>query len=58
LVYRKPQNSPNSSWHFNTHCTRWPEVDFVQLRFVDLKANERFCQECAKLESEMFGVRQ
>jgi hypothetical protein len=57
-VYRKRKDSPNSPWHFNTQCTRWPEADFVQLRFVDVTGGERFCQECAKLESEMFGVKQ
>jgi hypothetical protein len=58
-VYRKRKNSPNAQWHCNTQCPHWPEVDFVQVRFVDLKAGERFCEECAKLESEMFppGVR-
>jgi hypothetical protein len=53
-VYRKRKNSPNAQWHFNTKCPHWPEADFVQVRFVDLKTGERFCQECAKLESEMF----
>ena len=55
-VYRKRKNALNSPWHFNTQCTGWPEVDFVQVRFVDVKAGERLCQECAKLESEMFPV--
>jgi hypothetical protein len=54
-VYRKRNNPPDSQWHYNTQCTRWPEADFVQQRFVELKAGERLCQECAKLESEMFG---
>jgi hypothetical protein len=53
LVYRKCKNSPNSQWHFNTRSPRWPEVDFIQVRFVEVKAGERLCQECAKLESEM-----
>jgi hypothetical protein len=54
-VYRKRKDSPNSPWHFNSHCSRWPEADFVQVRFVDAVAGERLCEECAKLEVEMFG---
>ena len=56
LVYRKRKNSLDSPWHFNTQCSHWPEADFVQVRFIDPKVNqgERLCQECARLETEMF----
>ena len=55
-VYRKRKNSLDSQWHFNTQCKHWPEGDFVQVRFIEGKARERLCQDCTKLESEMFGV--
>jgi hypothetical protein len=32
----------------------WPQVDVVQVRFVDVKAGQRLCQERAKRESDMF----
>jgi hypothetical protein len=55
-VYRKRKNSPNAQWHCNTQCPRWPEVDFIQVRFIDPKASqgERLCRECIRLETEMF----
>jgi hypothetical protein len=57
LVYRKLTTELDSLWHFNTQCTHWPEVHFVQVRFIDPKANrnEPLCQECAKLETKMFA---
>ena len=55
-VYRKRKNSLDSQWHYNTQCARWPEVDFVQVRFVNAEdiEGECFCRECGQLESEMF----
>jgi hypothetical protein len=54
LVYRKRKDL--QTWHFNTHCSHWPEVDFVQVRVIDAKTNqgEGLCQECMRLETEMF----
>ncbi len=56
-VYRKRKNSLISQWHFNTQCPQWPEAEFVQVRSIDVKTGERLCQECAKLESEMFPAK-
>jgi hypothetical protein len=56
LVYRKRKGSLDLPWHFNTRCPHWPEADFVQVRYIEGKASERLCQDCTKLESEMFGV--
>ena len=39
-------------WHFNTHGTRWPEADFIQVRLID--EGDPLCDECVTLEAEMF----
>ena len=56
LFYRRHKDSLDLEWHFHTQCSRWPETNFVQVRFIDPKAgeSERLCRECIKLESEMF----
>ena len=54
LVYRKHKNSTDEDWHFNGQCPRWPETDFVQVRFLIPEENQRLCEECLKLEAKMF----
>lgn len=53
-VYRKRKDSPNARWHFNTVCRGWPEADFIQARVIE---DEPLCQECVKLEAELFPER-
>jgi hypothetical protein len=38
-LYRRRKDSPDWVWHFNTHCPDWPEVNYIQSRF--LKSEER-----------------
>ena len=48
---------PSPGLEMNSEIARTILVPhFVQVRFIDVKAGERLCSECAKLESEMFGV--
>jgi hypothetical protein len=54
-VYRRREDSPDSSeWHFNTCCPDWPNVDYVQLRYLSLEEREHICPECKRLEAEMY----
>jgi len=55
LVYRKHKDSSGTEWHFHTRCSRWPETNYIQTRYVDLRDNERLCTECAELEESMSG---
>ena len=53
-VYRKRKDSSDTEWHFYTRCSRWPETDYIQTQYIDLRENERLCTECAELEASMF----
>ena len=52
LVYRKDKDG--FVWHFHTQCPNWPEINYVQIRFVRPMEDERFCEEWTRLESEAF----
>jgi hypothetical protein len=52
LVYRKHNNG--SLWHFHTQCPQWPEINYVQAQDVHPTGEERLCEECARLQSQMF----
>jgi hypothetical protein len=32
------------AWHFNTHCSKWPTADYVELEI--LPSVGAFCDEC------------
>jgi len=55
LVYRRnaAEDSLDLDWHFHTQCSRWPELEFVQIIHLRPNETERLCQDCAKLESKM-----
>ncbi len=53
LIYRRYKDSLDQEWHFHTECSRWPEVNFIEVRYVDV-TSDRLCQECANLEATMF----
>ena len=52
VVYRKRKDG--SRWHFHTACPGWPETNYIQVQFGQLPAGERVCEECVRLESQMF----
>ena len=47
VIYRKRRDT--LVWHFHTKCSRWPESDYIQTRYINLPEDERMCDECAKL---------
>ena len=51
-IFRKHKNG--LVWHCHTQCPRWPEVDFVQVRYLNPDDKPRLCEECARLEAKMF----
>ena len=55
LVYRRnaAEDSLDLDWHFHTQCPRWPESEYVQVRFIQANESERLCQDCTKLESKL-----
>lgn len=55
VVYRRQKDSA-APWHFHTHCSDWPEADYVQVRFFTPDESQRLCSECARLEDNMFGA--
>jgi hypothetical protein len=55
LIFRKRKD--DVVWHFHTQCQRWPETDFVQVRFLNQDDGPRLCEECARLEAKMFPLR-
>ena len=57
-VYRKLSDTWDLNWHFHTLCPQWPEVNYVQVRFVEPGGSERLCEECIRLEAEMFPARE
>jgi len=56
-VYRKHQHSIDREWHFHTLCSHWPEMDFEQRRYLEQYQREQVCEECTRLESEMFRAK-
>jgi hypothetical protein len=52
LFYRRRKT--DEEWHFHTLCPRWPQTDFVQVRVLNPGSSERLCQQCVKLDREMF----
>jgi hypothetical protein len=37
-----------------SQCPDWPEVDYVQLRYLPPEEREHICPECKSLEAKMF----
>jgi hypothetical protein len=52
VVYR--EHIDDLDWYFHTQCPRWPETNFVQVRFVEVSDTERLCAECIRLQLKMF----
>ena len=55
-LYRKRKDSADSEWHFNTQCLDWPEVDYVQSRYLPPEEREHICLESKRLEAKMFPL--
>jgi len=53
-VYRKRKDSPKAKWHCHTLCPHWPEIDYIQQRFLTPDEREHLCPECKRLNAEMF----
>jgi hypothetical protein len=53
-IYRKRADSPASEWHFHTQCPHWPEVNYIQSRYLQPEERERICAECKRLDAKMF----
>jgi hypothetical protein len=53
-LYRRRKDLPDSKWHLNTQCPDWPEVDYVQLRYLSPEEREHICPECKRLEAKIF----
>ena len=45
-LYRRRKDSRDSVWHFNTQCPDWPEVNYIQSRFLESEEREQICPEC------------
>ena len=54
LFYRRRKGSLDPEWHFHTQCPRWPEIHFIQVRFLNPNDETRICEECVKVETAMF----
>jgi hypothetical protein len=35
------KDSTDTEWHFHTRCSHWPETDYIQTQYIDLRENER-----------------
>src|SRR5215831_15450786 len=31
------KDSISSEWHFHTRCSRWPETDYIQTQYLELR---------------------
>jgi len=53
-VYRRRKDSPDSPWHSNTQCPDWPELDYIQSRYLSPDESARICRQCRTLNDKMF----
>ena len=51
LLCRHPRSEKfdDDSWHFHPKCSRWPNTDFLEARFLDPN-DTRLCGNCARLQ--------